>query len=83
MSDEKSAAPSKNNTIWLVYLSLLISGILLLSDAYHLTQLQRWTARIGIALVFSAVALYVGNGRKTGFIAVIIMWLTIAAIYLI
>ncbi len=83
MSNEGSASSSRNNAIWLVYLALLISGILLLSDAYHLVALQRWTARIGIALVFSAIALYVGNGRKAGFISVVIIWLTIAAIYLI
>ncbi len=83
MGDDKSASTAKNDAIWLIYLSLLLSGILLLSDAYHVTQLHRWTARVGIALIFSAIALYIGNGRKAGFISTIIIWLAVAAIYLI
>ena len=67
----------KKQRWWLVYLSLLLAGLLLLADAYSLTQLHRWTARLGIALVYSAVCLFAGRGRLVGYIAAAIIWLAV------
>ncbi|MFQ5454281.1 MAG: hypothetical protein ACE5D6_08860 [Candidatus Zixiibacteriota bacterium] len=83
MVNDIGKASKKKQPYWLVYLSLLISGILLIADAYQFAHLYRWTARLGIALIFSALALFVGNGRQAGFIAVIIIWLAVIAAYLI
>ena len=86
MSDEQqtSQEPKKRKQpLWLIYIALLLSGLLLLADAYNFSHLGRWTGRFGVVLVFSAVALVIGNGRKAGFVAVGIVWVAVIATYLI
>ena len=87
MSDEQQSAPVKpkkrKQPLWLIYIALLLSGLLLLADAYDLSHLGRWTGWFGVVLVFSAVALVIGNGRKAGFVAVGIVWVAVIASYLI
>lgn len=63
-----------NPKYWLVYIALLLAGMILLADAANITYLQKWSARLGIAFVYSAVALLIGNGRKSGIIAAAIIW---------
>ena len=46
MSD--SSTDSKQNLFWLIYLSLIISGVLLLADAIHWHALSRLTVRLGV-----------------------------------
>ena len=67
----------------LIYFALFLSGILLLADAFDATYFNKWTAKWGIVLIYSAFALVVGNGRKAGFVAVGIMWVTLIGSYLI
>jgi len=67
---------------WLVWVALLLAGLLLLGDAYDISHLSKWTARLGIALVFSAVAMFVGSGRWAGNLAVVIIWLVVVLTYI-
>ena len=87
MKDEEQTVPAKpkkrKQPLWLIYIALLLSGLLLLADAYNFSHLNRWTGRFGLALVFSAVALVVGNGRTAGFVAVGILWVAVIASYLV
>jgi len=91
MADKKtptgSGSPEKTKVKkqpwWLLYISLLLSGILLLADAADIESLNLWTARLGIAMVVSAVALMVGNGRKVGFIAAATIWIAVLIAYII
>ena len=77
-SDEKTVnAQPKGQRYWIMYVSLLLSGLILLGDAYDISHLARWTARVGLALVYSAVALIAGQGRASGIIATIIIWLSV------
>jgi hypothetical protein len=62
---------------WLIYLSLIPSGVLLLGSALGSTLLTKWTAKLGVGLLYSAFALIIGNGRQSGFIAVAILWISI------
>ena len=55
--------PPKKQPFWLIYLALLLSGLLLLGDAYNLFGLSRWTARLGIALLYVVMALIVGKDK--------------------
>lgn len=71
--DKKNARPMT----WLIYLGLLLGGLLMLGDVYHISHLDRWTARIGIALVYTALALMVGNGRNSGYVGTAIIWLSL------
>jgi hypothetical protein len=80
MTTTEQAQPTRRGQpVWLVYLSLLLAGLLLLADAYGLTLLSRWTARLGVALVFSALSLIIGRGRTAGYIAAVIIWLAVLA----
>lgn len=79
--ESNAKPPAKKQPYWLVYFSLLLAGLLLLADAYHLAHLYRWTVKLGIALVFSAFSLFIGNGRAAGFIAAAVVWLAVIAIF--
>ncbi len=75
--------PKSQQATWLVYVSLIIAGLLLLGEAYGLAGLHRWTARIGIALVWSAIALLVGNGRWSGHAGTAIVWTAIILVWIL
>ncbi len=79
MTTENSKPQKSLN--WLLYLSLIISGLLLLADAFDATYFNRWTARIGIALLFTAFAYIVGAQKKKSHIAVGILWGSIISTY--
>jgi len=81
--DQKTVKPKKKQPWWLVYISLLLSGVLLLADAYQVTHLQRWTARLGAALVFSAIALLWPGGKTPAKIAVAVVWIAVVVSYFI
>ena len=81
-SPETPKKTKKKPPYWLIYVALLLGGLLLLADAFGLSTLQKWTARLGIALVYSALALVVGNGRAPGYIAAVIVWLCVLITYL-
>jgi hypothetical protein len=83
LSKTVPAKKKKKQPFWLIYVALLLAGILLLADAYNFTQLARWTARLGIALVFSAIALTVGNGRTVGYVATAIIWAAVVISYFV
>ncbi len=76
MSGETSGgAPAR--PWWMLYLTLLVSGLLLLADAYHLMQLDRWTAKFGVALIYAAFILFVGKGRPPSYISAGIVCLAV------
>ena len=68
---------------WLLYVSLLLSGILFLAEAAHIYTLQRLTAKLAIALIFSAIALVVGKGKPIGYVATAIVWLTVIVLFFV
>jgi len=72
-----SDTSGKSNHIWLVYTALVLSGVLLLGSAFHIHFLTRLTMRLGVGLIFSALALLVGKDRPAGIIATAIIWIAI------
>ena len=75
MADEQVTPPKKKKPLtWLLYMSILASGVLLLADALNYAALEKLTAKLGIALLLSALFLVVGNGRRIGFISTGIIW---------
>lgn len=72
----KQAGGKKKGTepLWLIYVAALLSGIVLLADAVDYTPLQKIPARLGIALVFSALALFIGMNRRSAFVAAALIW---------
>ncbi len=63
--------------VWLIYIAFLISGIILIGDALNVSVISKLTTRLGIGLLYSALALIVGKNRPHGIIAVGITWGTI------
>ena len=72
-----SDTSGKSNLLWLVYIALVLSGVLLLGSALHIHFLTRLTMRLGIGLIFSAIALLVGKDRPAGIVATAIIWIAI------
>lgn len=71
----KNPTKKKKPMMALVYISLLIGGIIIIFDMMAWFHMNRWTAQIGFALVSSAVVLLVGNGRPSGIIGAIVIWI--------
>jgi len=63
--------------LWLIYTALALAGIILIGDALGVDFLTKLTARIGIALVFSSLALVVAKDRSPGIIAVAVIWIAV------
>ena len=82
IAEQKIPKPKVRQPYWLIYLSLLLAGALLVAQAYDIAELQKWTARIGIALIFSMMALLVGNGRWAGFFAASVIWIAVLVTYI-
>ena len=78
-----SGGKSSSGPLWLIWVALLIAGLLLLAEAFHIYQLTRTTTRLGVALVWSAVALMIGNGRWAGNMATVIVWLAVVLAYVL
>ncbi|MEW6050947.1 MAG: hypothetical protein AB1644_07795 [Candidatus Zixiibacteriota bacterium] len=77
MGDEQGGAPKPTQPYWLVYLAALLSGLLMLAQAMHYYPATKITAKLGVALIYSAIALFIGNGRPAGFIATTIIWVAV------
>ena len=77
-------APAKKPQAYgLIYLALLIAGVLMLAHAAGWQQLQRIPAKLAIGLLYSAAALFIGNGRPAGFIGTAIIWVAIIITFLV
>jgi hypothetical protein len=56
---------------------------LLLGEAFGYEPLQRTAARLGIAFLFSAFALFVGMGRTSAYVAVGLVWAVAILVFFI
>ena len=72
-----SNGKSGNNVLWLIYLSLVLAGVLLLGDALRIHFLIKLTARLGVALIFSAIALIAAKDKPPGIISIAIIWIAV------
>lgn len=73
--DNKKPAETRRQPYWLIYGAILLSGLLMLSEAVAYVPGQKITAKLATALIYSALALLVANGRKAGIWAAVIVWL--------
>lgn len=60
--------------LWLVYLSVLLAGVMILGDVFRLMELHRWTVQLAVAMIFSAFALLFPKSKTAGVISAIIIW---------
>ena len=81
MTKNNEFSKKKSQYYWLIYLAFLLGGIILIAQAVDFTSITKWTAKLGVALLFSAFALLVANGKKTGYVATSIIWIVIIVSY--
>lgn len=79
----ESTSPKPSQPYWLIYVGLLLGGILLIADAQHYAPLQKISAKLGIGMIYSAIALFIGNGRPAGIAATVIIWIAVLTTFLI
>lgn len=68
---------------WLIYVAALLAGILLIADAVGYHPLQRITAKLGLALIYSALALLIAGKRPSGMIATILVWIAVVLTWVV
>jgi len=83
MGSEGGGEGKKPQPYWLIYLGILLAGLIMLGDAAHYTPIQRIPAKLAVGLLYSAFALFVGNGRPSGFIGTAIIWAAIMISFLV
>lgn len=82
-SNSQSEEPIKKSSYWMIYASLLISAILLIGDGLAITHLEKWTAKVGVALLFSVLFLLISKNQTKAIIASIIIWIAVIATFVI
>ena len=83
MANESGGEGKPSQPYWLIYLGVLLAGLLMLADAAHYAPIQRVPARLAVGLLYSAFALFVGNGKPSGFIGTAIVWTAILISFLV
>ena len=64
---------TKKQPYWLIYVSIFLAGLMLLADAFHVTALQKISARLGVTLIISALNLIFGRNTTAGYTATAII----------
>jgi hypothetical protein len=77
MNTNNGTETKSTKLIWLIYIALLISGIILIGDALNISAISKLTTRLGVGLVYSALALIFSKNRPYGIIGVGIVWVAI------
>ena len=78
MSGSKSSeAAGKKPYYWLIYTAALLAGLLLIADAVNFRPIAKITARLGIALLYTAFAFIAGGARASAIIGSILIWLAV------
>lgn len=70
---ERQENESRSRLLWLIYVALILSGLILIADAFNIGFAARLTARLGVGLLFSAFALIIGKNRPAGIVATAII----------
>lgn len=83
-NDKRSAEPvtKKKPPVWLLYVAAVLAGAMLIADGLNVTALARVPAKLGIALVFSAIALLIDKGKNIGIIATVLIWVAVVVTFL-
>ncbi len=83
MADDNAKPAKPPQPYWLIYVAVLLAGLLMLAHALNYHPAQKISARLAVALIYSALALFVGNGRPAGFVATGIIWVATILLFVI
>jgi len=67
----------------MIYTSIFVSAVILLGDGMALTHLNKWTAKVGIALLFTVFFMLVCKNQTKAIIASLIIWIAVIATFVI
>lgn len=73
---------SAKQPYWMLYLAGLFGGVVLLADALGFAPLERVTAKLAIALIYSTFVLMTGKGKWVSTAATALIWATIIATFI-
>ena len=76
-------AKQKKQYYWLIYIAAILSGFLLLADAVNYAPVTKITARLGIALLYTAFAFMVGKARPSVYIGTILLWVAVVLTFVL
>jgi len=82
-SNNPQTATIKKSSFWMIYTSLLIAAIILLGDGLAITHLNKWTAKVGIALLLTVFYLLICKNQTKAVIASVIIWAAVIATFVI
>jgi len=82
-NNSKTKEPVKRSTYWMIYTSIFVSAVILLGDGMALTHLNKWTAKVGIALLFTVFFMLVCKNQTKAIIASLIIWIAVIATFVI
>lgn len=78
MSGSQNGSPSgKKPYYWLIYIAALLAGLLLIADAVSFRPIAKITARLGIALLYTAFAFIMGSTRASAIVGTVLVWLAV------
>ena len=81
-ASSSGSASGGNQPVWLLYTAAVLAGVLMLADGFNVTTLARIPAKLGIAMVFSAMALLFDSGKSIGIIATVLIWAAVVVTFL-
>ncbi len=82
MTSGAQTTKANKGPLWMIYLSLIVAAMVLLGDGLSIPHLERWTARVGVALLFTTLFLIVCRNMTRAILASAVMWLAVIATYL-
>ncbi len=82
-SNNPQTATIKKSSFWMIYTSLLIAAIILLGDGLAITHLNKWTAKVGLALLLTVFYLLICKNQTKAVIASVIIWAAVIATFVI
>jgi RsiW-degrading membrane proteinase PrsW (M82 family) len=86
MASEASSGGAKAKKAepwWLLYVAALLGGLLFLSEAIHYYPLMKISAKLGIALIYSAFALLLAGQKRPAIAAAVLIWLAVIGTFLV
>jgi len=72
-----STPPKEKPYYWLIYVAALLAGLLLIADAVSFRPVTKITARLGIALLYTAFAFITAGSRGSAIVGSILIWLAV------
>ncbi|MEA2031699.1 MAG: hypothetical protein U9N55_08930 [candidate division Zixibacteria bacterium] len=82
MNDKQPQKSSKKSTFWMIYVSLIVAAFVLIGDGISALYIERWSVKVGIAMLFTTFFLLVCRSLTKAIIASVIICIAVVATFL-